>query len=188
VVLRLRGAARPGGHDPGGSLKARLVSVAALRPKVSDDLEWFFNMAECDMGDQSNYLAMLGLDGPGSGIPSPEDAAEAVHRHRRIRDRLLSIADSDAGVLQCAYEHHPWPQPLVRRFGHLTGVIVRLACALDYWPEDRREQRVLEMVRAEWLVPECVARVGRTLPRLRTEAEARLSRASAAFEATRRRG
>ena len=55
-------------------------------------------------GNESNYLAMLGRHGPGSAIPSPEDAAEAAHRARRIHERLRAMTPSDAGVLQCAYE------------------------------------------------------------------------------------
>ncbi len=57
----------------------RITTVGQLRPAmaVDDELDWFFNRAACDMGDQSNYLAMLGRHGPGSAIPSPEDAAEA---------------------------------------------------------------------------------------------------------------
>jgi hypothetical protein len=166
------------------ALKGRVVAVGALRPKLSidDELEWFFNRAEGDMGLQSNFIDALEAEYERAF----EGHLEAARRHREIRDRLRSIADSDAGVLQVAYEQRDWPEILVRRFGRLTGVIVRLACALDHWPSDRPAQQVVERARAEWLVPECAAGVGKTLGRLCNEAGARFSRASSAYEATRR--
>jgi hypothetical protein len=163
----------------------RRISVADLGARTLEnaELDWFFNEMESSLGLHSNFMAMLGRDSERTF----EDYVEAARRRRRIRDRLVLIPDSDAGVLQCAYEQRAWPDVLVRRFGRLTGVIVRLACALDRWPSDRALQRVVEMARAEWLVPECVAGVGKTLGRLRTEAAARFSRASTAYEAARRR-
>jgi hypothetical protein len=170
-------------------MKARpITSIGQLRPKVTldDELEWFFNRAECDMGDQSNYLAMLGRHGPGSAIPSPEDAAEAAHRARRIRGWLTAMEPADAGVLQCAYELRAWPVVLWDELGRLTGVVVRLACALDAVPADRRAQRIIEMVRAEWLAEQCPgATVDSTLSRLRREGQARFARAHFAYSVLR---
>jgi hypothetical protein len=166
----------------------RIASVSRLRPKPSLDaeLDWVFNRAECDMGDQSNYLAMLGPLGPGSAIPSPEDAAEAAHRARRIRGWLRAMDSSDAGVLQCAYELRAWPVELWDAFGRLTGVVVRLACALDVLPEGRWALQVMEMARADWLVALCPsASVDTTLIRLRREAQARFARAHDAYRVTR---
>jgi len=162
----------------------RPLSVGQLRPKVAvdDELDWFFNRAVCDMGDQSNYLAMLGRHGPGSAIPSPEDAAEAAHRARCIRRCLTAIESADAGVLQCAYELRDWPVALWDRLGRLTGVVVRLACALDGLPEDRQMRHVLEMARADWLAsmgPH--AGLDSTWIRLRREAQGRFARAHLAY-------
>jgi hypothetical protein len=170
-------------------MKGRPVtSIGQLRPKVSldDELEWFFNRAECDMGDQSNYLAMLGRHGPGSAIPSPEDAAEAAHRARRIRGWLTAMESADAGVLQCAYELRAWPVVLWDELGRLTGVVVRLACALDALPQDRQAQRIIESVRAAWLAEQCAgATVDSTLSRLRREGQARFARAHHAYSVLR---
>jgi hypothetical protein len=170
-------------------MKARPVtSIRQLRPKVSldDELDWFFNRAECDMGNQSNYLAMLGRYGPGSAMPSPEDAAEAAHRARRIRGWLRAMASSDAGVLQCAYELRDWPVVLWDALGRLTGVVVRLACALDVLPEDRRALQLLEMARADWLVAQSAhAAVDTTVIRLRRAAQARFAQAHHAYTVVR---
>jgi hypothetical protein len=165
-------------------MRARPVtSIRQLRPKVrvDDELDWFFNRAECDMGNQSNYLAMLGRHGPGSAIPSPEDAAEAAHRFRRIRGWLRGMDSSDAGVLQCAYELRAWPAVLWDQLGRLTGVVVRLACALDPLPDDRRALEVFEMARADWLAQGLRTGDDATLIRLRREAQARFARAHDAY-------
>ena len=142
-------------------------------PKIEEDLEWFFNRAESDMGARSNF--------PGNPQISPEDAVEACHRYRRIRRWLTTIADSDAGVLQSAYELRPWPVVLYDALGRLTGVVVRIACALDYWPEDRWSQEAIEMARAAWLAAQSLSPANTTFVRLRRYAAARLSRAHAAY-------
>jgi len=130
------------------------------------------------MGNQSNYLGMLGRHGPGSAIPSPEDAAEAAHRARGIHRCLTAMDSADAGVLQCAYELRDWPVLLWDALGRLTGVVVRLACALDRMPDDRRELQFLERVRADWLAELCPrTAVDSTLLRLKHEAQARFARA-----------
>jgi len=170
-------------------MKARAVtSLRDLRPNVArdDELDWFFNRAECDMGNQSNYLSMLGPHGPGSAIPSPEDAAEAAHRARRIRGWQRAMDSADAGVLQCAYELRDWPVALWDALGRLTGVVVRLACALDPLPEDRRGLQLMEMARADWLAGQCPhAAVDTTVIRLRRDAQVRFARAHHAYGALR---
>jgi hypothetical protein len=158
----------------------RITSIGQLRPseKVDRELDWFFNRAECDMGNQSNYLGMLGRHGPGSAMPSPEDAAEAAHRARRINDCLTAMDSADAGVLRCAYELRDWPVPLWDALGRLTGVVVRLACALDRVPDTRHELQFLERARASWLTEVCsCAPTDSTLLRLKFEAQARFARA-----------
>jgi len=158
--------------------------VADLRPRivVDDELDWFFNRAEGDMGLTSNYRACLGRLADDDYRRTAEDAAEAAHRHRRIRLWLKAIPDSDAGVLQAAYELREWPIPLFDALGRLTGVYVRMACALDPWPADRASQQVVEMARAEWLVAS-----GAVRPRdpafavLRRQAEVRFVRAHQAY-------
>jgi hypothetical protein len=166
----------------------RVSSIRQLRPNVGIDaeLDWYFNQSACDMGAQSNYLAMLGLEGPGSAIPSPEDAVEAAHRARIIRDRLRAMRSGDAGVLQCAYELRAWPVVLWDALGRLTGVVARLATALDPQPEDHDALQAIEMARAEWLARECErAGAHRELTSLRRVAEVRFATAHRAYAALR---
>ena len=146
-------------------------------PSVDEDLDWFFNRSEGDMGVSSNYELALGVAST-SYRRTPEDAAEAAHRHRRIRTWLKAIADSDAGVLQAAYELREWPVPLFDELGRLTGVVVKLACALDSVHANRNLQQLVEAARAEWLVVSCVPlRQDASLLNLRREAENRFARA-----------
>jgi hypothetical protein len=99
---------------------------------------------------------------------------------------LKAIAGSDAGVLQAAYEERSWPAELFQALGRVTGVYVRLACALDRWPEDRASQQVVEMARAEWLVSSGELRPGnRAFVTRRRDAEIRFARAHRAYGAAR---
>ena len=115
-------------------MKTRVQSVGLLRPRVSvdEELDAFWNDEERSLGLRSNLLGILGVEPP----PSFDECVEAARQRRRIRDWLKLISDSDAGVLQCAYEYRRWPEALVRRCGRLSGVVVRLACAMDRWPAD----------------------------------------------------
>jgi hypothetical protein len=93
------------------------------------------------------------------------------------------MPDSDAGVLQAAYEPRDWPRGVRARFGRLTGIAVRLTCSLDTWPEDRRDQEVMEMARARELDAKCVADVVKVkfLTALQAQAEERFAKALRAY-------
>ena len=164
-----------------------LPFVYQLRPlpSIDEELDWFHNRSESDMGVSSNFEHMLGAK---STAPrrTPEDAAEAAHRYRCIRRRLTSMADADAGVLQAAYELREWPITLFDEFGRLTGIVVKLACALDLAHADRRQQQLIESARAEWLVVSCAPLRGDpSLAKLRREAGLRFARALHVYGATR---
>jgi hypothetical protein len=159
-------------------------SIHELRPsRVADqELEWFFNSAEGDMGLRSNFLASLGRRGPGGGALSPEDAVDAAHRYRKVRGWLGALEGPHAEVLRSAYELRDWPVVLWDALGRLTGVVVRLACAGDVVPVERRAQEILEMDRATWLALECLRpETDPSFTRLRAEAQARFARAGFAY-------
>ena len=163
--------------------------VADLRPlpDVDEELDWFFNRAEAAMVLPSNFQSGLGPRGGGEPYTTPDDAVEAAHRHRRVLAWLKVIPDSDAGVLQAAYEVRPWPIPLYDALGRLTGVFVRLACALDSWPADRASQQVIEMARAESLA--AFGAMGEAgFVSLRRAAEVRFVQAHHAYGAARQKG
>jgi hypothetical protein len=165
--------------------------LAGLRPEsaVDDELDWFFNLAESEMGVQSSYHACLSHHDAGEPSMTFDDVVEATHRHGRIRQWLNAIPSSDAGVLQAAYEQRPWPVALYDALGHLTGIYVRLACALDPWPTDRESQQVVEMARAAWVVSSGELEPGhRAFVLRRRDAEVRLAKAHQAYAAARGSG
>jgi hypothetical protein len=170
---------------------APAIHMLRPTPTVDTELDWFFNRAECDMGVSSNFHAVLQPGLARIERVTPEDAAEASHAHRTIRRWLLAIPDADAGALQAAYEQRSWPGSLVDELGRITGVVVRIACALDRWPADKAAQRVVETARARWLDSHCSKGRGRgfeTLLRLRREGEVRFAKAHHAYAVVRGRG
>jgi hypothetical protein len=166
---------------PGRATKAVSPSASTTKETskaVSADreLEWFFTMAESDMGLRSNYLHLLG-----EPENSMEDRAEASHAQRTMRRRLMEVGDHDAGVLQVAYRARPWPMPLRKELGRLTGVVVRLASADIGLPDDDGELDSLERRTADWL-NEAVERKGKAgIERFRPKAAALLMSAFRAY-------
>jgi hypothetical protein len=172
------------------SHERRTFAVHALRASVVVDveLEWFFNRAECDMGIRSNFERAMRISDPQRDAPNPESLVDAAHAYRQIRGWLRAIPDSDAGVLQAAYEIRPWPPELYDELGRLTGIVVRLACAHGPWPAERLSQERVEMAMARLLASDVAKPVGLApapLARLRREAEPRLSRAHRAYSGVR---
>jgi hypothetical protein len=162
-----------------------LVCARRASREVEDDLLWFFNQAECDLGLSSNYYESLGYFGELAAAP-PDTVVEEAHRYRRIRGRLKAISDSDAGVLQAAYTNRPWPAPLARELGRLTGVAVRLCFTPFTWPVGEALQDRAERVEAERLSIVLGVAGAELLGQLRREAEARFVRALRAYAGVRR--
>jgi hypothetical protein len=107
---------------------------------ADEELEWFFTMAESDMGARSNFAASI-LDFEDDTI---ETRAEASAARRKIHSWLVEVGDHDAGVLKAAYVARPWPLRLRERLGRVTGVVVRLAAAQVGLPDDDDELDRLE--------------------------------------------
>jgi len=158
--------------------------VHDLRPSraVDQELEWFFNSVESDMGLRSNFLASLGREGPGSHAPSPDEAVDASHAQRRIRVMLGVLEETHVEVLRCAYTQRDWPVVLWDQYGRLTGIVVRLACAHETVPEGQHAQDLFEMNHASWLASEIHrSAIDPMFVRLRTDAQGRFARATSAY-------
>jgi hypothetical protein len=165
--------------------KANVVELHRLRvtPAVETELQWFFTVAESEMGLESNFGRLLSSVSTEGHWRTPEDHAEAAHAHRRILGWLRTIANNQAGVLQTAYEPREWPRAVRAEFGRLTGVAVRLTCSLEEWPEDRTDQEAMDMARARDLEAKCMDRraEARFLERLRRRADLRLAGACRSY-------
>ncbi len=154
------------------------------------EIEWFFQLAETEMSGPSNFGRMLASVSPEGRWRTPEDQAEAARAHHRILEWLRAMPNNEAGVLQTAYEPRKWPTVIGARFRHLTGIAVRLTCALDDWPEDRRLQEVMDEQKARELAERCSnpERWADFLDRLQRRAEARLETAVNAYVGVRGTG
>jgi hypothetical protein len=140
------------------------------------ELEWYFTMAESDMGDRSNFSAVLGI--PESSM---EDRAEASHAQRTMRRRFVAMGMQDVGVLQVAYVARRWPLALRKKLGRVTGVVVRLAAADVGLPDDDVELGALELRTADRL-NDALARDGTTaLERVRPKGVVLLRQAFQAY-------
>jgi hypothetical protein len=167
----------------------RLISThAALDPvgPADDELDWFFTEAEPDVGVRSNYMDSLV---PAQHRADTEEARfVAARRYRVVLERLRTIGDPDAGVLEAAYAVRPWPVSLREALGRSTGVAVRLRVAERGMPADDAELDRLERQTAERL-NEMVEDFGpAALETLRAKAAAHFRRAYRAYRAERAHG
>jgi hypothetical protein len=145
------------------------------------ELEWFFTMAECDIGGRSAFVASLARvldDEPGD--TTMEERAEAAHAQRKILRWIHEVGDHDAGVLQVAYVAKPWPLTLREELGRLTGVVVRIASAEVGLPDDERALDALEQ-RTAMRLDEALARRLPILERFQRLASPLLRRAFVAY-------
>ena len=134
--------------------RARVLD-ARLREDALTEIEWYFQLAETEMSAPSNFGRMLASVSPDGYWRTPEDQAEAASAHRRVRGWLLAMPNNEAGVLQAAYDPRDWPRAVRVRFRDLAGIAVRLTCALDDWPEDRRLHELMDAERARQLAERC---------------------------------
>jgi hypothetical protein len=141
------------------------------------ELEWYFTMAESDMGVRSNYMAMIRQ----AGDDSLDTCAEAARAQTRVTKWLTALGDHDAGVLKAAYVARPWGLVFREAFGRATGVIVRLAAAEVGLPDDDAELDRLEIRTAERLSAIFRSRGARGIEPHRTKALALLQRAYGSY-------
>jgi hypothetical protein len=157
-------------------------------PAVDEELRWFFHIEDGNTSS-SNYGRMLSPVTEDGEWRTLEEHAAGERKHRIILSHLKSLADVDAGVLQCAYAPRPWPAGLAKELGRLTGVVVRLSCDRAIWPEEHGQQLALDAANAEKLhamLRSREERDRRVLRDLRREAEGRFARALGEYVAARR--
>lgn len=126
-------------RGPGGSREHVLLRPLGV---LEEELGWFFSVddgrRERPYFDRASARHLAGLLGV------PVYAVSQERFHRRIRRWLVGIDDHDAGVLQAAYGPRAWPPGLRGELGRFTGIVVRLASAME-WPGETWEQDLLEI-------------------------------------------
>ena len=165
-----------------------IIEVAELatqiyvpRGKADTELEWFFTMAESDMGARSAFVASLARvlpDEPGDN--TIEERVDAAYAQRTLLRWLQEVGDHDAGVLKAAYMARPWPLMLREELGRLTGVVVRIRSAEIGLPDDDRALDALEQRTANRL-NEALANGAPLIERLQQQASPLLKRAFEAY-------
>jgi hypothetical protein len=179
-------SARTSGRRPVGMHAGRRFGDVLVSPEADDELTWFFNEA----GEQIEPPSIQGilLDGRHPGHPWLLEArAEALHAGRKIWGRMQNIGAREGAVLEALYTERVWPRALVRKLGHLTGVV-------EATPRVRAEhlgQRMLGRTAAatttEWLEALVAAR-SEELRGWRDDALDASGRALSAYERARGKG
>ncbi len=162
------------------SIQNTATAIFVPTGNADQELEWFFTMAESDMGDRSNFASSMIHLTPAQQEDLMDMRAEAAHAQRTLLEWIRELDDFDAGVLQAAYVARPGPLALREELGRLTGVVVRLAAAEVGLPENRDELEALELRMAERLNAALVLDPG-TVRRLQQRASAMLQQAFNAF-------
>jgi hypothetical protein len=169
----------------------RSHTLATLTPAsvADEELEWYFTMAESDLGARSNYLEMLiptrHGDSPGNTMVR---RAMANTARRTILARLTELTRAEAphaGVLQAAYTARPWPLTLRVAMGRATGIAVRLASADLGLPDSDAELDALERETAESLDRALARKGAPAIERWKLQASARYAQAFRAYERVR---
>ena len=169
------------------ALLGRLVPAepqARVGSTVERELGWYFGMNEEELLALPSNFTLLLCSAARSGAPDPEDLADALHARRKIGEWLLTIPDSDAGVLQVAYQPSEWPAGVARVFGErLAPIAIRLMCHLETWPGPGWARDCILASKTSLLEARILARGDDDdgVQRLRREATVRLATAIRAY-------
>jgi len=153
--------------------------------RTDDELRWFFNDAEIEMGQPSVLAAAFSGRGSGS-LEVSEDHAEARHSAGKIKDRLQNIGVREWRVLEALYTDRIWPGTLVRRLGPVVGVVEGLVGVRAQYLHEHKAQLTTAPSTTAWL-EELVVRCSRDLVAWRKDAFLACERALEAYELARGR-
>lgn len=113
-----------------------------MRTKVyngfdNQELVWFFNQAESDMGYSSNYSTFMYLmeGGISSNHFDPEDQITDKHinaatKYRRISNKLIQLSKREQYILECYFTFYAKRHPVL----HLIFDDALPVMLLDYTP------------------------------------------------------
>jgi hypothetical protein len=158
-----------------------LVSMEA-----DEELVWLFN----DAGQQIDWPSIQGalFAGRHPGHPQAMEArAEALHAARKIWGRLQNIGAREGMVLEALYTERVWPRALVRRLGHLIGVVEAMTPVRAEHVGQRMLGRTTAASTTDWL-EELVAARSEELRGWREDADRACGRALAAYQRARGAG
>ncbi len=93
--------------------------------QAQEELRWFFNEAEREIGEPSAFCALV-AGHTASSMDEVERRQEAMHAAGTINRRLQSLGVSHALMLSGLYTEKRWPKLLGRVLGRLAGAVEAL--------------------------------------------------------------
>jgi hypothetical protein len=154
--------------------------------EAREELRWFFNEAESEVGVPSSFAGLLGGASPAS-LEATERRAEALHAARKIGERLQAVSVTDVRMLEALYTERPWPRALVRALGVLASPVAALVVVRTEHLRALVAARTQAKTLAAWL-EELLAADRDALAPWRPEAELACAMAVAAYERARGKG
>ena len=128
----------------------RRVGDVLVGLEADEELTWLFNRAAMEIEPSCAHGALYGEPQPGN----PEAVlarVEALHAARKIWGRFETIPVHDGRVLEALYTERWWPRALVRRLGHLVGVVEALAAVRAEHLAAREQGRTAAPDAGAWL-------------------------------------
>lgn len=90
------------------------------------ELRWFFNEAEMECDQPSNYVSLLAGITVEDRAAAVEHRAEAVHAAGKVRGRLEKLSTTDALTLEGVYRERMWSRRVETALGPLAGAVAAL--------------------------------------------------------------
>jgi hypothetical protein len=111
-----------------------VMKILSTRKDRLDDLSWFFDVAESEMGFGSSWGALVQICKTGITRRVAVDSMsqkrfDATMRHREIREILASLSPSHRLALERVYERRQYPIEILSKFGPLAGISVHTFAA-----------------------------------------------------------
>ena len=104
---------------------------------IDQELAWYFGYAEtaARLGSLALLPTYVAMQAAAAGETEEEQLRLAQALAQTVQITLRALPTQCAGVLRAVYTPRRWPLAVVREFGPVTAVVVRLVCAMNPWPE-----------------------------------------------------
>ncbi len=165
---------------PAADRSPTALEVSVTRA-LDQELAWYFGYAEtaARLGSLTLLPPFAAMQAAAEGEAEEDQLRRAQALALTVRTALHALPTQSAGVLRAAYTPRRWPLAVVREFGPLTAIVVRLICAAEPWPA-RSSHDGLEHAAAMHLARQLVLDEGRPGV-LRREARRLMGRAITAY-------
>jgi hypothetical protein len=170
----------PAASSPATDRPPTALEVDVTRA-LDQELAWYFGYAEsaARLGSLVLLPPYVAMQSAGAGETEDDQLRRAQALVSTVKVALRALPTQCAGVLRATYTPRRWPLAVVREFGPLTAIVVRLVCAAHPWPA-RSSHDGLEHAAAMHMAKQLARDEGRPGV-LRKEARRLLGRAITAY-------